>query len=381
MLGSARVLQSIFNSDYHGLQLSADKRGNRFSAKAYYSYGKAMEDLDYQGGGLPAVQNSSKIKAERGRTSADRTQSFVLSGVWKLILQRCSAIARALATTGPFLHRDLAERNALTITSGLDRNLDGVTTDRADLVATPNSTTAATAYNLSTSGSIRRFRAACRRHRRQFSRSIVVGPGYATSTSDHSRHPRDRQMTFQVRLEATNVLNTIISRTLASISTLPRRSQIRSARDMRRIQLGVRYRSNEVLMRSVTLFVAGIFRRDHAAVVAQRELGRCAESRGHQRSQLNEASGLHRGAGTEEAFTFRDNRGRPLSYLQINKDTFLELQEASADRPVGFIHIGLEVGDLRGSIGRFRQGGLHVDDPNESARTKALISQASGPNV
>jgi catechol 2,3-dioxygenase-like lactoylglutathione lyase family enzyme len=84
--------------------------------------------------------------------------------------------------------------------------------------------------------------------------------------------------------------------------------------------------------------------------------------------------------GLKEAFTFRDDRGRPLSYLQISRDTFLELQQATPDRPAGFIHIGLEVADLRAAIPRFRQGGLHVDDPNESVRTKALISQASGLN-
>ena len=82
--------------------------------------------------------------------------------------------------------------------------------------------------------------------------------------------------------------------------------------------------------------------------------------------------------GLKEAFTFRDNRGSPLSYLQISRDTFLELQGATADRPPGLIHIGLEVADLRGSIPRFKAGGLIVRDPSTSARTGAVISQAEG---
>ena len=81
-IGAARVLESIFGSDYHGLQMSAERRGARFSGKAYYSFGKADEDVDYQGGGLPAVQNSNKIDQERGRTSADRRHSFTMSGVF-----------------------------------------------------------------------------------------------------------------------------------------------------------------------------------------------------------------------------------------------------------------------------------------------------------
>ena len=54
------MLESIFKSDYNGMQLSAEHRGAAFTAKAtYYTFGKGLEDVDYQGGGLPAVQNSN----------------------------------------------------------------------------------------------------------------------------------------------------------------------------------------------------------------------------------------------------------------------------------------------------------------------------------
>ena len=84
--------------------------------------------------------------------------------------------------------------------------------------------------------------------------------------------------------------------------------------------------------------------------------------------------------GIKEAFTFRDDRGTPFSYLQINRDTFLELQPATPTRPVGLIHIGLEVANVRAAGAFFKQNGLIVQDPAESARTKALISQATGQN-
>jgi catechol 2,3-dioxygenase-like lactoylglutathione lyase family enzyme len=82
--------------------------------------------------------------------------------------------------------------------------------------------------------------------------------------------------------------------------------------------------------------------------------------------------------GLKEAFTFRDAKGRPLSYLQISRDTFLELQQAAADRPPGFVHIGLEVPNLRAKVPQFRRDGLQIQNPNESERTKALISTATG---
>ena len=83
--------------------------------------------------------------------------------------------------------------------------------------------------------------------------------------------------------------------------------------------------------------------------------------------------------GAKEAFTFRDDRGTPFSYLQLSRDTFLEVQPAGG-RPLGFTHIGLEVQDLRQALPQFRAAGFQVAEPVESARTKALISQATDRN-
>ncbi|HEY8147664.1 MAG TPA: carboxypeptidase regulatory-like domain-containing protein, partial [Vicinamibacteria bacterium] len=138
-IGAARVLQSTFKSDYHGLQLSGERRGTHFSAKAYYSFGKALEDVDYQGGGLPAVQNSNRPELERARTSADRTHSFVLSGIWKLdYLKGAKGVARAVLNDWTISTIVTLQSGApLTITSGQDRNLDGLTNDRADIIGDP----------------------------------------------------------------------------------------------------------------------------------------------------------------------------------------------------------------------------------------------------
>src|SRR5579871_1968205 len=46
--------------------------------------------------------------------------------------------------------------------------------------------------------------------------------------------------------------------------------------------------------------------------------------------------------GFREAFTLKDPSGKPiLAYLQITRDTFLELAPSTADRPVGLSHIGI----------------------------------------
>jgi hypothetical protein len=245
-IGAARVLESIFTSDYHGLQLNAERRGARTSAKFYYSYGKALEDLDYQGGGLPAVQNSNKIYLERGRTSADRTHTFGFSGVWQLnYVTGSNRIVRALAndwTLSAIL--TLQSGAPLTITSGLDRNLDGLTTDRADLNGDPKldtsrprdelielwfNTAVFTQPVIGTDGSA--------------PRSIVDGPGVRNVDLGVFRNIRvGNRATFQFRIEATNVFNMVnLSNPGTNLNAPATFSKIRSARDMRRIQLGGRF--------------------------------------------------------------------------------------------------------------------------------------------
>jgi hypothetical protein len=245
IIGQARVLESTFSSDYHALQLSGERRGARFSAKAYYTFGKALEDVDYQGGGLPAVQNSNRIELERGRTSADRRHNFVFSGIWKLdYLERSAPVMKALLndwTVSTII--TLQSGTPLTIGSGQDRNFDGLTNDRADLVGNPEldsgrpreelieqwfNTAAFAQPAIGLDGTA--------------GRSILDGPGYHNVDLGVFRDIRltGRAM-FQLRLEATNVLNIVnLQNPSLSLNAPATFGKIRSARDMRRIQLGAR---------------------------------------------------------------------------------------------------------------------------------------------
>jgi hypothetical protein len=244
-IGSARVLESIFKSDYHGMQLSAERRGSRFSAKAYYTFGKAMEDVDYQGGGLPAVQNSNRIELERGRTSADRTHSFVLSGVFHLdYFGNSGRLVKALLNDWTVSTIVTIQSGApLTISSGLDRNFDGLTNDRADIIGNPTldsgrpraelieqwfDTTAFAQPAIGLDGSA--------------GRSIVEGPGYRNVDlgvfRDVGLGGRSR---LQFRVEVTNIFNIVNLNNPGTALNAPANfGKIRSARDMRRIQLGAR---------------------------------------------------------------------------------------------------------------------------------------------
>jgi hypothetical protein len=245
-LAAARVLESIFKSDYHGLQLAAEKRGSRFSAKAYYSFNRAFEDLDYQGGGLPAVQNSNDLQGERARTAADRTHTFSFSGIWQInYFGDSRPLARALLnnwTASAIV--TLQSGQPLTITAGQDRNFDGNTNDRANLVGDPTldsgrareelielwfNTAAFALPAAGTDGTA--------------PRSVVDGPGIRNVDLGVFRDiPLRGRMSLQFRLEATNIFNIVNLMNPGTNFGAPATfAKIRTARDMRRIQLGTRF--------------------------------------------------------------------------------------------------------------------------------------------
>jgi catechol 2,3-dioxygenase-like lactoylglutathione lyase family enzyme len=84
--------------------------------------------------------------------------------------------------------------------------------------------------------------------------------------------------------------------------------------------------------------------------------------------------------GLKEAFTVKDAAGKPtLSYLQITKDTFLEIAPATGDRTVGLSHIGIWPENLTATVALLRQRGVKIDDPRTGS-TLTSITNATDPN-
>jgi catechol 2,3-dioxygenase-like lactoylglutathione lyase family enzyme len=83
--------------------------------------------------------------------------------------------------------------------------------------------------------------------------------------------------------------------------------------------------------------------------------------------------------GYREAFRVHDEKGQiRLVYLHISRNTFLELNQASAQRPAGFGHYGLHVENVAQAVARFRKNGLTVTDTNVSD-TKAVLANITDP--
>ncbi|MEO8466641.1 MAG: VOC family protein [Gammaproteobacteria bacterium] len=79
--------------------------------------------------------------------------------------------------------------------------------------------------------------------------------------------------------------------------------------------------------------------------------------------------------GFHEAYTIKNDDGSVrLTYLQVSRNTFVELIPAAPNQATGLTHFGIEVGDLASEVAALRQRGAKVDDPGPTP-SKALFSR------
>ncbi len=86
--------------------------------------------------------------------------------------------------------------------------------------------------------------------------------------------------------------------------------------------------------------------------------------------------------GFKEAFRNSDPQGNPTAmYLQISKTTFLELQQANAQRPAGISHFGLETPNAKVTVAAYKQRGATATEPGPpSAFSHAILASVNDLN-
>lgn len=240
------VLQSSLNNAYHGMQMTLEKRLSRgFSFKGYYTFSKSLDGAQSQNqtteGG---AQNQNNLRNERGRTDNDRTHNAVASVVWDLNYAHTSKAILNYIANGWQVSAISTFRSGLPLTPtvGRDNNLDGTNNDRPNLISDPRldsgrprSETTAMWYNpasfvqnpVGTDGLM--------------GRNVLVGPGLRNVDFGIFRSFKVKEMlTLQFRAEFTNGLNLVNLSNPLGVLTSPGFGSIRTARDMRQTQLGMR---------------------------------------------------------------------------------------------------------------------------------------------
>src|SRR5205809_6711768 len=87
--------------------------------------------------------------------------------------------------------------------------------------------------------------------------------------------------------------------------------------------------------------------------------------------------------GIHEVVRNTNAQGQLMSaYIQVSRDTFIELQQANAQRPAGLNHFGLEVENIKSTVATFRQRGPMVSDPTApSAFTGGIPANITDPSA
>jgi len=84
--------------------------------------------------------------------------------------------------------------------------------------------------------------------------------------------------------------------------------------------------------------------------------------------------------GYPEAFRIENEAGEiGLVYVQVSRNTFVELQPTNENRGPGLNHFGVVVDDMDAAIEMWRSRGIEVQDARSSS-TNAILSNIFDPN-
>jgi hypothetical protein len=245
-LSNIYLVESVMNAEYHGLQISAEKRmGKRFGVKGFYTFSKTIEDVQLQNNTVNGgAQDYRNLWEERGRSDYDRRHNMVTSLIWNSsYYDGHSAILRNVVN-GWMVSAIVTLRSGspFTVSTGKDNNLDGSSNDRANLVGNaqldPNRSRSAVTNEWFNTAA---FTSPLAGMDGTAGRDILDGPGTHTVDLGIFRDFKIRErMTLQFRGEATNAFNMVNLQNPNSSLSSNLFGTIRTAGDMRQIQMGLR---------------------------------------------------------------------------------------------------------------------------------------------
>jgi len=84
--------------------------------------------------------------------------------------------------------------------------------------------------------------------------------------------------------------------------------------------------------------------------------------------------------GMRQAFVMGNRNGNPGTYyIQVDKNTFLELAQSAADRPVGINHVGFETANMSDTAAELKRRGITVPEVS-SVGSGAPHTSINDPN-
>jgi catechol 2,3-dioxygenase-like lactoylglutathione lyase family enzyme len=70
----------------------------------------------------------------------------------------------------------------------------------------------------------------------------------------------------------------------------------------------------------------------------------------------------------------------PTTFIQISRDTFLEVVQGAPNAPIGITHIGIQTDDLNATVAQVRAGGGTAPDPGPTNGIGSRLATVFDPN-
>lgn len=248
--GAVLLLDSDQDASYHGLQLTSSMRMNHHvTFSAFYTFSKTLSSVELHNNTTQGLaQNYSKLYEDRGRADTDQRHVFSMSLNYQPdYYNGKNRVIRGILN-GWSISPIIKMRSGLpfTVTNGnVDANLDGVSTDRAQLIGDPHLDNPTAAMWFNTAAFVQNKVVTGVATDGSSARNLLTGPSFKVVDLALSRDFRlGERFKLRFRAEGTNIFNIVnLGQPNASVpsgATSTTFGVISSANSMRKLQFGLR---------------------------------------------------------------------------------------------------------------------------------------------
>ncbi|HLK69653.1 MAG TPA: carboxypeptidase regulatory-like domain-containing protein [Bryobacteraceae bacterium] len=246
VLSNVYSVQSVMNTTYQALQITAEKRmSHHFMVKGFYTFSKDLEDVQLDNNTTNgSAEDYHNLALDRGRSDNDRRHVMVTSLIWDMdYFGKTSPVVRSIIN-GWELSAIVTLESGLpfNITRGSDVNLDGNNNDRVNVVGDPYLDPHRSRSDVSNAWfNTAAFAAPATGTDGNLGRNVMDAPGVRNVDLGLFRNFRFHEhYNLQARGELTNAFNLVnLSAPTGTLSSAAF-GTIRTAGATRQVQLGLR---------------------------------------------------------------------------------------------------------------------------------------------
>lgn len=204
------------NSSYNALQVTLNRRmRNHFSLMANYTWSKSLDYVSGDPGNVTSynLSDQTTIHRDHGLSTLSQAHRFVASVLYQFPDVKLWGMFGKQVLSGWQLNgiETLTSGSPFNVVSNVDSNLDGILTDRPNLLGNPYSGASTRAAKIANYLNLAAFtRAAAGQPYGTLGRNSLIGPGYVnTDASLFKRFPLEKRVQLVLRAEMYNVFGNV----------------------------------------------------------------------------------------------------------------------------------------------------------------------------